>query len=128
MIRSSEDQISAFHESGHVIISQIINVPVEYATIAGKPHIDLSLQGILKIALSDGHRAVFFLAGTILHKYYFPDEPAINKKDESLLWGLSANRRKYYTDFINHHLADPMVRKKIEDLADRLIIEISISF
>jgi hypothetical protein len=128
MIPLSEDEVSAFHEAAHCVIGTLIGVPVAYATIVGKAHVTLCFQGVLKIALSEDHRATFFLAGTVVQKYYFPDEPATNKKDEYLLWGLPENRRRYYTDFINSHLENPDVRAQIERIAKKLLSEKNIRF
>ena len=128
MIPLLDDEVSAYHEAAHCVIGALIGVPVNYATISGKAHVTLSFQGIMKIALSEDHRATFFLAGTVVQKYYFPDEPATNKKDENLLWGLPANRRKYYTDFILMQLSDPEERGQIEALASRLLLEKSVKF
>ena len=118
--------VDAYHESGHVVIGNIIGVPVRRVTIAPPAHVTLSTAGILKMALSDGHRAVFFLAGMTVQKYYFPSVEITSKNDQAVLMGLPEHRRIAYTDFINHHLEDPAVRRKIEDLADRLITELSI--
>ena len=118
--------VDAYHESGHCIIGKIIGVPVKRATITQPAHVTLSMAGVLKMALSDGHRAVFFLAGMTVQRYYFPSVPITSTKDQAVLMGLPEHRRIAYTDFINHQLEDPAVRKKIEDLADLLITVLSI--
>jgi hypothetical protein len=120
--------VDAYHESGHVVIGNIIGVPVRRVTIAPPAHVTLSMAGILKMALSDGHRAVFFLAGMTVQKYYFPSIEITSKNDQAVLWGLPEYRRKTYKSFISEQLADPTVRKDIETLAARLLKDISISF
>jgi len=120
--------VDAYHESGHCIVGKIIGVPVKSATIAPPAHVTLSMAGILKMALSDGHRAVFFLAGMTVQKYYFPSVEITSKNDQAVLWGLPEYRRKTYESFIGEQLADPIVRKDIETLAARLLTDISILF
>ena len=118
--------VSAHHEAGHTVIGALIGVPVSFVTIAEPAHVTISWRGILKVCLSDSHRAVFFLAGMIVQRYYFPTVPITSRNDEAVLMGLPEHRRIAYTDFINHHLEDPDVRGKIEDLAARLITDLSI--
>ena len=120
--------VDAYHESGHCIIGKIIGVPVKRATITQPAHVTLSMAGVLKMALSDGHRAVFFLAGMTVQRYYFPTVPIISKNDQAVLWGLPEYRRETYESFIGEQLADPIVRNDIETLAARLLTEISILF
>ena len=120
--------IDAYHEAGHVVIGGLIGVPVRRATIASPAHVTLSARGIIKMAISDGHRAIFFLAGMTVQKYYFPAVPLTSKNDQAVLWGLPEHRRKEYVNFINRRLEDPTVRKDIEILAARLQTDISIRF
>ena len=120
--------VSAHHEAGHAVIGALIGVNISFVTIAEPAHCTLSWRDILKICLSDSHRAVFFLAGMTVQRYYSPAVPITSTKDQAVLMGLPEHRRIAYTDFINHHLADPAVRRKIEDLASRLLTDICISF
>jgi hypothetical protein len=120
--------VSAHHEAGHAVIGALIGVNISFVTITEPAHCTLSWRGVLKISLSDSHRAVFFLAGMTVQRYYFPTVPIISRNDEAVLIGLPEHRRITYTDFINHHLADPAMRRKIEDLAARLVAEFSITF
>ena len=122
----SDSEVTAIHEAGHCIIGDLIGVRVSFVTIAEPAHCSLSWRGVLKICLSDSHRAVFFLAGMTVQRYYFPIVPITSRNDEAVLMGLPEHRRIAYTDFINHHLADPAVRRKTKDLAARLITELSI--
>jgi hypothetical protein len=124
---TDDDTISAYHESGHCIVGTAIGVCPTYTTIEGKPHTAISLRGIIRIGLSDGHRAVFFLAGTVIEQYYFPDVPTYNRKDEVVLWGLPERRRIRYEAYILQ-LMDDTVRSNIESLADRLLREKTIRF
>ena len=118
--------VSAHHEAGHAVIGALVGVNISFVTIAEPAHVTISWRGILKICLSDSHRAVFFLAGMTVQRYYFPTVPITSTKDQEVLMGLPEHRRIAYTDFINHYLADPAVRRKIEDLAARLVTEFSI--
>jgi hypothetical protein len=126
MVVPDDITVSAYHEAGHSIIGALIGVPVSFVTIEHPAHCTISLRGILKICISDTHRAIFFLSGVNVQHYYYPDSEDISEKDRAVLWGLSDRRREAYTEFILQKLEDPAVRMKIEDLADRLITDISI--
>lgn len=128
MIDPEDRTVTAYHESGHCVIGSLISVPVSFVTIAEPAHCTLSWRGVLKISLSDSHRAVFFLAGMTVQRYYFPAVPITSTKDQAVLMGLPEHWRIIYTDFINHQLEDSTVRTKIEDLASRLLTDISITF
>lgn len=120
--------ISAHHEAGHAVIGALIGVNISFVTIAEPAHCTISLRGILKICISDSHRAIFFLSGVTVQHYYFPDSEDISEKDRAVLWGLSDRRREAYTEFILQKLEDPQVRKRIEELAARLLKDISVTF
>jgi len=77
--------------------------------------------------LDEDKRALFYLSGIVVQQYYYPDIPAPCTRDRAVLIGLPEYRKLRYEGKIRKYLDDPSVRMKIEDLAARLIIELSIN-
>jgi hypothetical protein len=122
----SDDEISAYHECGHCIFAELLGMPVRSITINPPACCTLTLRGVLTIMFDEDKRAIFFLSGMMVQQFYYSEVPITSKNDQVVLWGLPEHRRKTYESFIRKHLADPVIQRKIEDLAARLITELSI--
>ena len=124
----SDDEISAYHDAGHCIFAELLEVPVRSITINPPARCTLTLRGVLTIMFDEDKRAIFFLSGMIVQRFYYSSVPITSKNDQAVLWGLPEYRRETYESFIGEQLADPIVRNDIETLAARLLTEISILF
>lgn len=115
-----DDLFAAYHEAGHVIVGTLINVPCRYATIEPQAHVEVTIKGVVNMALCDTLRAIFYLSGMCTEKYLFPLVEIDNSIDEEMLWGLPEARRVKYEVYILLQLHDPAVRLRITQLAARL--------
>jgi hypothetical protein len=121
-------KVDAIHESGHCIFADLLEVPIHSVTLKHPAHVSLSLKGIFILMFDDRKRAIFYMSGMLTQQYFFPGVPITSRNDRTVLMGLPEHRRIIYTDFINHQLEDSTVRTKIENLASRLLTDMSISF
>ena len=121
-----DDIISAYHESGHVVIGALVGVTCRSVTIDPPAHCTLTLRGVLTLMLDEDKRVIFFLAGMVTQHYYYPDMPLTSRHDQAVLYGLPERRKIIFEELIGKHLANPAVRRKIENLAARLVTESNI--
>lgn len=123
-----DDIISAYHESGYVVIGALVGVMCRSVTIDPPAHCTLILRGVLTLMFDEDKRVTFFLAGMVTQNYYYPDVPLTSRHDHAVLYGLPERRKIIFEELIGKHLEDPAVRRKIEDLAARLMTDLSIEF
>jgi hypothetical protein len=119
-------EVDSIHESGHVVIGALIGVTCRSVTTDPPAHCTLTLRGTLTLMFDEDKRAIFFLAGMVTQHSYYPDVPLTSQHDQAILYGLPERRRIMYEDFIRKHLGDPVVRGKIEELANIMKTKISI--
>lgn len=116
-------KISAIHESGHAVFAELYGVPINYITIKKwpMPHFEFCIRAIPALVLHPEKRAITFLSGSVVQKYYNPDSPDDSGFDRRRLFLIPGQDRKKYAIKIRKRLNAPEIRNRIERLSLSLL-------
>ncbi|MGA9086861.1 MAG: hypothetical protein ACLQMU_02700 [Methanoregula sp.] len=130
MSEPCDDEVSAFHESGHAVFACLLNIPIKYITIEKPARFRYTVRGSLKLPFNMRAHRIISAAGMKVQKKYFPT--VIDSRDgktDTTHFDNSCKishidpsiERREIESFINKHLEDPEVRHKIEILSHELL-------
>lgn len=130
MAEFSFDEVSAFHEAGHVVFAHLFDFPVKYLTIEKSACFRFTLRGSLKIPFNMRNNRIIIAAGMRVQEKYCPTgiDPSDGKTDK-LHFSYSCKfsridpliERKEVESIIDKHLEYLEIRHQIEVLSYELI-------
>ncbi|MGB8220642.1 MAG: hypothetical protein WCE46_09705 [Methanoregula sp.] len=130
MTEPSYDEVSSYHEAGHVVFAHLFNVPVKYLTVEHPPGFRYTLRGSFKTLRNMRETRIILRSGMMVQKRYCPtiDDPLDGVTDTKKFdFSCKISRvdpsieKREIESIINKHLDDPKILHKIEILSRELL-------
>jgi len=119
-----EQKLEAIHVAGEGVFAHLLDLPVKYITINTPACCRLTLPGQLITLIFRDVGCVFYMAGTGVQKYYYPNNSPVSDSDQqwiNFLGGWLPGRKRKTEVYIRRQLADPNINKQIEKLSAELL-------
>jgi len=129
MTDPSYDEVSAYHEAGHVVFAYLFNIPVKCVTIKKTPCFRYTYYGMLKIIFKKRVARIILAAGLFVQQKYFPlvndsrDGQTDKKRFDLISKRDPAFNLSEAKSVLDKHFEDPVIRYKIEILSHELLKE-----